>query len=115
MIMNKYPCKGCIIYGICHESCGKTTSVKNMYKRIKNEERCPDCGNTKGITYDGEYMYDGTYLLVIECTGCHSSFYPTIVAGKLVGIYRFAKNWTETDKRNFYSTTFKKYINDRIY
>lgn len=114
--MTKYPCADCIVKGICRKLCDETTHshrTKNLYKRISNEGCCPDCGHTKGITFDGEYIYDGTYLIVMECGECYSSFYPTKVMGKLTGIFRFEKDWRTLRKRNLKSTTFWEYINDR--
>jgi hypothetical protein len=57
-------------------------------------------------------MYDGTYMIVIECTECYSSFYPTAVAGKLTAIFRFEKNWKTLSKRDLKSTTFREYIDN---
>jgi hypothetical protein len=110
--MNDYPCKECIVKGICREVCDKVAHhIKDLYKRIRDEGCCPDCGHTICIIYDGEYVYDGTYLTVVECTECYSSFYPTMFNGKLTAIFGFEKNWNTESRRDLKPTTFREYIN----
>jgi hypothetical protein len=48
-IMSKYPCKECIVVGICSELCEKVWNIKekDLVDFILEKKHCPDCGCKK--------------------------------------------------------------------
>lgn len=83
-VRNNYPCKDCIVRCNCSSMCDDLIEV-NINILIVRYRCCPDCGHTKCLVYDKGFKG------IIECCGCHSSFYPTSSATVLVNVIRYRK------------------------
>jgi hypothetical protein len=108
--MSNFPCKNCIVKPVCTKLCPKVLSrgylTRQLYFHIKHELNCPDCGYTKGTTFNGNWMS------IIECSECFSSFFPTTTSSQKLTIYRNGKRVVETLERiKEFATTFDFYIN----
>lgn len=65
--MNDYPCKDCIVKGICSEICSKLR--RKVHSFMLREKVCRDCGHDKYYEYKSFIYY---YFI---CTECMSMFY----------------------------------------
>jgi hypothetical protein len=101
-IMNEYPCKDCIVKGICSDmkNCDKTdTSLRSIIFVIENE-CCVDCGCTEvfeTIIREPE---------IIICANCKNIYYKSTF-GYLVK-HNYKKEYMP---KGLVATTFSKYLN----
>jgi hypothetical protein len=111
MVIMDYPCKDCIVKGICKIACNMLMRVREgdeLVLFININGRCPDCGHTTGI------RYNGIYIGIMECTECYTSFLPTMSQDNILNLLRLKKGKTTLDGRHKNLMTFSKYIEELI-
>ncbi len=67
--MEEYPCRKCICIFYCCRTCGKLNNDDEyMYKKVFQENICPDCGHLVKI-------YDKIKIgSIMACSVCHSRY-----------------------------------------
>jgi hypothetical protein len=78
--LNKYPCKDCLIKGVCSKLCDKVLDSDFIFEFILKNRHCPDCRCEKVIHCGGENLSNNT-MLIDSCTSCIEcgSLYFTVV------------------------------------
>lgn len=64
--MALYPCKECIVKGLCSKLCDKV-ATENLKEYIVNNRCCPDCGYNEGIEFTSVWLY-------FTCSSCYSMY-----------------------------------------
>ena len=71
----EYPCRGCIVFGICSEGCEKInreTIGQELFDVFITKNHCPDCGGSD--VFGPESWTDQFVYTNIQCTNCFSKF-----------------------------------------
>jgi hypothetical protein len=67
--MINYPCKECIVKGVCSDLCDKVLNSNYLLEFILKYKCCPDCGEEKLIGCGGDTL-DNSSQLVDSCATC---------------------------------------------
>lgn len=68
--MSNYPCKECIIKGVCSKICEKLTN-DDVQDFLMENKHCPDCGCERITSCGGDHINGSSSLTLIEsCISC---------------------------------------------
>jgi hypothetical protein len=64
--MALYPCKECIVKGLCSKLCDKVLT-ENLKEYIVKNRCCPDCGDNECVEFTSIWIY-------FTCSSCYSLY-----------------------------------------
>jgi hypothetical protein len=77
--MDEYPCKECIVKGVCSKLCTEVLSSDHLFEFILKNRHCPDCGEESVIDCGGDEFGHMSNLVdsCASCIECGSLYFTT--------------------------------------